>query len=330
MKYSELKLESNKIILADLDMEDAALHDLQVLQSFIASRYQSIGRIQIHRMTQPEKNFTGNVTLLMFSQPGKGSLVTSDIEFMSMLGRKLGYALTQIRNKMITKINFLSDEVVKYQAEVMNMFLTFDALQSQLKLSHIQNCCFEDFEHIYKQALYKPTVRLKNDYVSKLKSAKISQIPGLFKLKFKLTEKSSLISQQLATNQKFLAVGIKEELTLISLKFDKETIGKSFGLASEIEEKLKLISAELGVEYKFNSSESTFTRIRKKLEIISKEVVCQQKFYKHHSSGTAHKIKEKLALMSQELGIDQKFILEKSSSLGKAELDAISIATILQ
>ena len=107
----------------------------------------------------------------MFSQSGKGSLVTSDIEFMSMLGRKLGYALTQIRNKMITKINFLSDEVVKYQAEVMNMFLTFDALQSQLKLSHIQNCCFEDFEYIYKQALDKPTMRLKNDYVSKQKLA---------------------------------------------------------------------------------------------------------------------------------------------------------------
>ena len=90
------------------------------------------------------------------------------------------------------------------------------------------------------------------------------------------------------------------------------------------------MSAELGVEYKFNSSESAFTRIRKKLEIISKEVVCEQKFYEHHSSGTAHKMKEKLALISQELGIDQKFILEKSSSLGKAELDAISIATILQ
>ena len=61
MKYSELKLESNKIILADLDMEDAALHDLQVLQSFIASRYQSIGRIKIHRMTQPKNKYTGNI-----------------------------------------------------------------------------------------------------------------------------------------------------------------------------------------------------------------------------------------------------------------------------
>ena len=83
----------------------------------------------------------------------------------------LGYALTQIQNKMITKLNFLSDEVVEYQREVMNMFLTFDALQSQLKLSHIQNCCFQDFEYIYKQALCKSKVRLKNDFVGKLKSA---------------------------------------------------------------------------------------------------------------------------------------------------------------
>ena len=71
----------------------------------------------------------------------------------------LGYALTQIQNKMIAKMNYLSDKVVEYQREVMNMLLTFDALQSQLKLSHIQTCCFEDFEYIYKQALFKSSVR---------------------------------------------------------------------------------------------------------------------------------------------------------------------------
>ena len=40
-------------------MENAALHDVEVLQGFIASRYQSIRRIEVHRLTQPEHNFTG-------------------------------------------------------------------------------------------------------------------------------------------------------------------------------------------------------------------------------------------------------------------------------
>ena len=85
--------------------------------------------------------------------------LTLEIKFKCKLGRKLGYALTQIRNRMITKMNHLSDKVIEYQREVMNMLLTFDILQSQLKLSHIQTCCFEDFEYIYKQALFKSTVR---------------------------------------------------------------------------------------------------------------------------------------------------------------------------
>ena len=52
-------MSPNKILLANLDMENAALHDVEVLQGFIASRYQSIRRIEVHRLTQPEHNFTG-------------------------------------------------------------------------------------------------------------------------------------------------------------------------------------------------------------------------------------------------------------------------------
>ena len=57
-------------------------------------------------------------------------------------------------------MNHLADEILAYQREVMNILLTFDALQSQLKLAHIQNCCFEDFEYIFNQALAKEKVTI--------------------------------------------------------------------------------------------------------------------------------------------------------------------------
>ena len=61
MYISEIELTSNKVILADLGMENAALHDVEVLQRFIASRYQSIQRIEIHRLSEPQNDFTGSI-----------------------------------------------------------------------------------------------------------------------------------------------------------------------------------------------------------------------------------------------------------------------------
>lgn len=55
----EIKMESNDVILADLEMENAALHDVEILQRFIGRRYQRLQNLKILRMTQPEKKFTG-------------------------------------------------------------------------------------------------------------------------------------------------------------------------------------------------------------------------------------------------------------------------------
>ena len=61
---------------------------------------------------------------------------------------------------MIKKMNNLSDKIVEYRNEVMNSLLTFDLLQAHLKPAHIQNCCFEDFEYVYRQALSIEEVRM--------------------------------------------------------------------------------------------------------------------------------------------------------------------------
>ena len=52
-------MESNDVILADLEMENATLHDVEMLQKFIGRRYQRLQKLKIMRMTQPEKKFTG-------------------------------------------------------------------------------------------------------------------------------------------------------------------------------------------------------------------------------------------------------------------------------
>ena len=62
---------------------------------------------------------------------------------------------------MIIKMNNLSDKIVEYKDEVMNSLLTFDIMQAHLKPGHIQNCCFEDFEYVYRQALSIEEVRTK-------------------------------------------------------------------------------------------------------------------------------------------------------------------------
>jgi len=61
---------------------------------------------------------------------------------------------------MIKKMNNLSDKIVQYRNEVMNSLLTFDLLQAHLKPAHIQKCCFEDFEYVYRQALSIEEVRM--------------------------------------------------------------------------------------------------------------------------------------------------------------------------
>ena len=55
----EIKMEYNDVILADLEMENATLHDVEMLQRFIGRRYQRLQNLKIWRMTQPEKKFTG-------------------------------------------------------------------------------------------------------------------------------------------------------------------------------------------------------------------------------------------------------------------------------
>ena len=52
-------MESNKLTLADIGMENAALHDKEVLQRFIGDLYRRLQKIEIKRMSQPEKKFTG-------------------------------------------------------------------------------------------------------------------------------------------------------------------------------------------------------------------------------------------------------------------------------
>ena len=72
----------------------------------------------------------------------------------------MGVAITKIQDHMIKKMNNLSDKIVEYRNEVMNSLLTFDLLQAHLKPAHIQNCCFEDFEYVYRQALSIEEVRM--------------------------------------------------------------------------------------------------------------------------------------------------------------------------
>ena len=48
-------MEYNDVILADLEMENATLHDVEMLQRFIGRRYQRLQNLKIWRMTQPEK-----------------------------------------------------------------------------------------------------------------------------------------------------------------------------------------------------------------------------------------------------------------------------------
>merc|ERR1719270_1184045 len=68
---------------------------------------------------------------------------------------------------MIKKMNNLSDKIVEYRNEVMNSLLTFDLLQAHLKPAHIQNCCFEDFEYVYRQALSIEEKRQKSEFILK-------------------------------------------------------------------------------------------------------------------------------------------------------------------
>ena len=82
-----------------------------------------------------------------------------EIKFKTKLGRVLAHAITKIQDHMIKKMNNLSDKIVAYKDEVMNSLLTFDLMQAHLKPGHIQNCCFEDFEYVYRQALSIEEVR---------------------------------------------------------------------------------------------------------------------------------------------------------------------------
>jgi len=82
-----------------------------------------------------------------------------EIKFKTKLGRILAVAITKIQDIMIKRMNHVSDKIIEYQREVINSLLTFDILQANLTLAHIQNCCFEDFEYVYKQALSIKEVR---------------------------------------------------------------------------------------------------------------------------------------------------------------------------
>ena len=82
-----------------------------------------------------------------------------EIKFKTKLGRTLAVAFTKIQDLMIKEMNRVSDTIIEYKREVMNSLLTFDVLQSHLKPAHIQNCCFEDFEYVYRQALSIKKVR---------------------------------------------------------------------------------------------------------------------------------------------------------------------------
>ena len=52
-------MESNKVTLADIGMENPALHDVEILQRFIGNLYQRLQNLKIMRMSKPDKNFTG-------------------------------------------------------------------------------------------------------------------------------------------------------------------------------------------------------------------------------------------------------------------------------
>ena len=82
-----------------------------------------------------------------------------EIKFKTKLGRILAVAFTKIQDLMIKEMNRVSDKIIEYKREVMNCLLTFDVLQSHLKPAHIRNCCFEDFEYVYRQALSIKKVR---------------------------------------------------------------------------------------------------------------------------------------------------------------------------
>ena len=82
-----------------------------------------------------------------------------EIKFKTKLGRILAVAITKIQDIMIKRMNHVSDKIIEYQREVINSLLTFDILQAHLTPAHIQNCCFEDFEYVYKQALSIKEVR---------------------------------------------------------------------------------------------------------------------------------------------------------------------------
>ena len=71
----------------------------------------------------------------------------------------MAVAITKIQEIMIKRMNHVSDKIIEYQREVINSLLTFDILQAHLTPAHIQNCCFEDFEYVYKQALSIKEVR---------------------------------------------------------------------------------------------------------------------------------------------------------------------------
>ena len=79
--------------------------------------------------------------------------INLEIKFKTKLGRILAVAITKIQEIMIKRMNRVSDKIIEYQREVINSLLTFDILQAHLTPAHIQNCCFEDFEYVYKQAL---------------------------------------------------------------------------------------------------------------------------------------------------------------------------------
>ena len=83
----------------------------------------------------------------------------SEIKFKTKLGRILAVAITKIQDIMIKRMNHVSDKIIEYQREVINSLLTFDILQAHLTPAHIQNCCFEDFEYVYRQALSIKEVR---------------------------------------------------------------------------------------------------------------------------------------------------------------------------
>ena len=67
---SEIKMESNKVTLADIGMENPALHDVEILQRFIGNLYQRLQNLKIMRMSKPDKNFTGTNWTLFSKFPG--------------------------------------------------------------------------------------------------------------------------------------------------------------------------------------------------------------------------------------------------------------------